>query len=166
MSPFHRFAASVFCLLVLSWAPSQAINTGLDDATLADMRGYLDFSVSGYKNDPAAQLEMKRGVEMGIRMWQTVLPKLRFHWVDAPGAANLLVKFADYTTDAATQETECPGASFTGCATLGNVLSDGVSKMWFNDAGGEDKFSFTATTFISRQDIFSGYEPVTLPPYK
>jgi alpha-tubulin suppressor-like RCC1 family protein len=146
-------------------------------AALADFRLYLDFSASTYKDHDTEKNEVFRGIELGLRMWQSVLPGLRYRWVSSPAEANLKLIFADYRLPASRQPTECPPSTsdplayWTGCGTphAAGVLPPGAA-IWFNDrgkaVGGANipPFSFDRFSFISRNELLRGYMPATVPP--
>ncbi|HEX6276588.1 MAG TPA: hypothetical protein VFZ53_26280, partial [Polyangiaceae bacterium] len=145
---------------------------GLSPAVLSDIRMYLDFSNSTYDQDPSLQNEMRRGIDLGMRLWQSVLPALRYRWVESRAQANLPLVFANYQSEAARDATNCPGATvFLACAVLpvSNALPANAA-IWFNDGGKPigpghyPPFAFDRYTFASRERLFSSYIPATYPP--
>jgi hypothetical protein len=145
---------------------------GLSPEVLANFRLFLDFSSSTYDQDPSLQYEMRRGIDIGMRLWQSVLPALRYRWVESRAEANLPIIFGNYQSQAARSTTNCPGGDvFTACAV--RPQSGGLpanAAIWFNDAGKSVEpgnippFTFDQYTFVSRDRLITGYIPATYPP--
>jgi alpha-tubulin suppressor-like RCC1 family protein len=157
MAKVARYCMSIF-LLTLLLRPGASFGQNLPDGgQFRDMRIFLEFVPGpGYYAHPEEQEKMRRGVELGLRMWQSVLPGITYRWVYSPEEANFTITFGDYTTSSPFNLTsECPAGKFTGCAV--------GSHIWMND-GGKLDFVFEEVDNISRDDIYRGYVPATFPP--
>lgn len=74
-------------------------------AAIADLRVYLDFDADSatfatwpvdrsLRPLPADQIA--RGVRLGLALWASVLPDMRFRFVNRPAEANLCIRFGEY----------------------------------------------------------------------
>lgn len=129
----------------------------LDRATLNAIDVYIGFEASsGYNGHPDQQDEVRRGLDMGFRMWQTIIPDLQVRWTNDPAAATVKIIFGDFRTVSPTPNSICAGQlGWSGCED-GNTL-------WMND-GSNMPFDYDAHTFIDRKSVYEGYLPATYPP--
>lgn len=74
-------------------------------ARLSDLRVYLDYdddtsTFVGWPVDksgnPLSADQIARGARLGLALWASVLPDMRFRFVNRPGEANLALRFGEY----------------------------------------------------------------------
>jgi alpha-tubulin suppressor-like RCC1 family protein len=144
-----------FCLL-LSTA-TWALNPILTIQTLQDLRLFITFKPStsswldGY--DAAGQADFKLGIEMGLKMWQSILPDLHYRWVDNGLSANITF---DVNGDASAYNW-APAATWAG--------STSCTIYYFPHSGTHNE-QYGAFTGLSRDAAFTKFEPATWPPYQ
>src|SRR5690349_9132398 len=97
--PFLASPSVFFVLLSFLFLAPPRPQAQISARDLNDFRVYLDFQPSsGYYGNASRQDEMRAGLTLMFKMWQSVLPDLHFRWVYAPEDANFTMHFANYTT--------------------------------------------------------------------
>jgi alpha-tubulin suppressor-like RCC1 family protein len=125
--------------------------------TLENFKVFIDFTAnSGYLGHPDKQDEARRGLAMGFKMWQSVIPDLQIRWVNSAADANFTISFGSYTTADAIKNTAC--SNFVGWSGCGDA-----THVWVNDAGSMP-FDYDIHTFIDRKTVYDSYVPATYPP--
>jgi alpha-tubulin suppressor-like RCC1 family protein len=128
----------------------------MNKAQMNDIRLFTSYgSGSYYLSHPDNMAEFTRGVDMAMTMWQSVLHDLHYQWVSSASQANLTISMPA-TGQSGTGWTFLPDAN-------GNLYSGatiGIGK------GGDTQplLNFDRYTFMSRDDVYSHYEPATYIP--
>lgn len=74
-------------------------------AAIADLRVYLDFDADSntfatwpvdWTQRPLPADQIARGVRLGLALWASALPDMRFRFVNRPEEANLCIRFGEY----------------------------------------------------------------------
>jgi alpha-tubulin suppressor-like RCC1 family protein len=120
--------------------------------TMNDLKIQVDFNTSIYTEytSTALQQDFLKGLDFGLKMWQSILPNMHYRIVTS--GANFTVRFMEqklctYSTD---PHTACyPGADFILVHPRPNT----------------HEMQFGAFTSLSRDDALDKYEPATSPPY-
>ncbi len=164
-----RFAAllPVFCLgfgVGDVFSAQQPLNA----TALKDIRLYADFTTYLNSNSPAKQAELIRGMDLGMKMWQSILPQLNYQWVSDASLANVKLRFGSFINQ------PCSGVpsplGWTACSFFpdanGNIPANAV--IYFNENDpkyqGRPTFDFDLFTNVLRQEAYASYIPATRPP--
>jgi hypothetical protein len=119
--------------------------------TLNDLRVQIDYNAAVFPayGTAAAQQDFNNGVDMALRMWQSILPDMHFRRVTSGG--NFFIRLTNWTA--------CPcgvGFNHSGCQCGNSINLHPRVGFW--------SMQFGAYSRISRDDVYMKYEPATAPP--